>query len=100
MPDDIYQYPEPFPRDTLLMRTRDGHLETYVRLVGVERLIKRTKMGDGGFTLGGRADDAELLRLRRARSDLGAHYARIFQRPGRPPEPPKETEPEAAEVTP
>lgn len=77
-------YGPDFPKDTILMRTRDGHLETYVRLVGVERLLKRTPMGEGGFTLGGRQNDAELLRLRRARSDLGAHYARIFQRPGRP----------------
>lgn len=93
--ENIYKYHEPFPKDTILMRTRDGHLETYIRLVGVERLIKRTPMGAGGFSIGGRQSDAEMLRLRRARSDLGAHYARIFQRAGRPVEPPKE-----AEVTP
>lgn len=86
MAGDIFKYEESFPKDTLLMRTRDGHLETYIRLVGVERLIKRTPMGEGGFSIGGRQNDAELLRLRRARSDLGAHYARIFQRPGRPAE--------------
>lgn len=90
MAENIYQYPSGFPADTLLMRTRDGHLETYVRLVGVERLIKRSPMGDGGFSIGGRQNDAELLSLRRARSDLGAHYARIFQRPGRPAEVSKE----------
>lgn len=93
--ENIYKYPAPFPADTLLMRTRDGHLETYIRLVGVERLIKRTPMGSGGFSIGGRQNEAEILKLRRARSDLGAHYARIFQRAGRPVEVAKE-----AEVTP
>ena len=88
----LTNYGPNFPEDTLLMRTRDGHLETYLRLVGVERLIKRTPMGEGGFTLGGRQNDAELLKLRRSRSDLGSHYARIFQRPGRPAEVVKEAE--------
>lgn len=92
---DPFAYPAGFPKDTLLMRTRDGHLETYLRLVGVERLIKRTPMGAGGFSIGGPGQDAEILKLRRARSDLGAHYARIFQRAGRPVEVAKE-----AEVTP
>ena len=90
MTNNLTNYGPDFPADTLLMRTRDGHLETYVRLVGVERLIKRTPMGSGGFSIGGRQNEAELLKLRRARSDLGAHYARIFQRPGRPVEVAKE----------
>ena len=88
---DIYKYPPGFPPENVISEpSPDGGRDIYKVLVGVKRFIAHLAPG-AGFVL----PDHEILNLRLKRSDLGAHYARIFQRAGRPVEVAKE-----AEVTP
>lgn len=83
---DIYRYPPGFPGDSTLSKpAENGGRDVYAVLVGVQRFICNLGPGEGFIP-----STNEVIRLRRARSDLGAHYARIFQRAGRPVEVAKE----------
>lgn len=79
---DIYKYPPGFPPDsTVSTGSPDGGRDIYSVLVGVKRYLYHLAPGEGFMP-----DTNKVIAMRRARSDLGAHYARIFQRAGRPVE--------------